>query len=221
MLSLIERRVTKVTVAIQILKLMFFCISSQNHTKSVLQFARNSYTNRKYQNFPNPVNPEDFWHLTKNISGHITSFFPPAPCPDGSTGMSEGKSLTLAGFQNSNLMGIFLYEFSLMNFLSRLCTKKISCFLSTVLLPFPIETANYSTRKPKEVCWSCNYSHNQTTWPHAVPCCCTVWHDHMITYVISTCNPITSLISPSCLPTWLQLKTTCFQCHMALHPAKL
>ena len=60
-------------------------ISARNHTKSVLQLAKNSFINRKCQNLSNSNSPRDFWHLAKNISNNFTSSsFPPMSHPDGS-----------------------------------------------------------------------------------------------------------------------------------------
>ncbi len=65
-------------------------ISARNHSKSVLQLAKNSFVNRKCQNLPNSNSPRDFWHLDKNISNNfIYSTFPPMSHADGFTAVSS------------------------------------------------------------------------------------------------------------------------------------
>ncbi|MPC47400.1 hypothetical protein E2C01_041145 [Portunus trituberculatus] len=71
-------------------------ISARNHAKSVLQLAKHSFINRKYQNLSNSNSPRDFRHLIKNISNNFTSSsFPPLFHPHGTTAISSVSNYTL------------------------------------------------------------------------------------------------------------------------------
>ena len=64
--------------------------SAQNHAKSVLQLAKNSFLHRKCQNLSQSNSPRDFWHLAKNISNNFSSSsFPPMLHSDGTTAISS------------------------------------------------------------------------------------------------------------------------------------
>ncbi|MPC45216.1 hypothetical protein E2C01_038908 [Portunus trituberculatus] len=65
--------------------------------KSVLQFAKHSFINRKYQNLSNSNSPSDFWHLVKNITNTFTSSsFPPLFHPDGTITISSVSKAELS-----------------------------------------------------------------------------------------------------------------------------
>ena len=64
-------------------------ISALNHAKFVLQLAKNTFFNRKYQNLSCSNSPRDFWYLAKNISNNLSSSFPPLLHPDGTAAISS------------------------------------------------------------------------------------------------------------------------------------
>ena len=109
---MIERRLTNITVAFHLMKLMPFYISGRNHAKSFLLLSRNFSINRKCQNVSNSNFSRDFWHLVYNISKPFTSSsFHTLHQPDGlTTDSSSTKADLLAQTfaTNSTLDDIYI-----------------------------------------------------------------------------------------------------------------
>ena len=78
-------------------------ISSQNHTKSVLQLAKNYFINKTWQNLSSSNSPRDYCHLANDFS---SSSFPPLLHPDDTaavSSVSKGELFVQTFADNSTL----------------------------------------------------------------------------------------------------------------------